>query len=187
MRSLRRVAAQLAAVALLAGCDAMPSGRAPVVIEHRDRNAVTTWIEIGAAAASMPPAPTGATPTCVAAGDPLLVAARPTSLHLQARPSQTPAALQVPRKNRLAVIETAIPEEHAMNPTKATFFSRLPIVAALGLAACGGGGDGDAQASREQSERANEPVVIGSHGPNAVSVWNEIAFNTTLVASSPAG
>ena len=72
-----------------------------------------------------------------------------------------------------------------MNPTSATFLSLLPIVTAIGMAACGGGDE--AAASRAQPLRANEPVVIGSYGPNAVSIWNEIAFNTTLVPSSPAG
>lgn len=64
----------------------------------------------------------------------------------------------------------------------------LAVVAALALAACGGGGDDDASsASRAQPLGAKEPVVVRSYGPNAVSVWNEIAFNTTLVASDPAG
>ena len=44
-------------------------------------------------------------------------------------------------------------------------------VAAAVLAACGGGSDDDS-ASRAQPQRANEPVVIGSHGPNPVSVWS---------------
>ncbi len=72
-----------------------------------------------------------------------------------------------------------------MNPTSLKLFSLLPIVAALGLAGCGGGDD--AAAPSEDALRANPPVVIGSYGPNAVSIWNEIAFNTTLVPSSPAG
>ena len=30
-------------------------------------------------------------------------------------------------------------------------------------------------------------MVIGSYGPNAISDWNEIAFNTASVAPSPGG
>jgi hypothetical protein len=80
-----------------------------------------------------------------------------------------------------------MPGELAMNQRSAKKFYLLPIVTAIGLAACGGGGDDDSLESRAQPLRANDPVVIGSYGPNAVSIWNEIAFNTTLVPSSAAG
>jgi hypothetical protein len=129
----------------------------------------------------------GALRRVAATGDHPYVAIRTRSFRLWAPSSQTPAALPAHRKNRAAVIDSALPEEHAMNPTNATFFSLLPIVMALGLAACGGGGDDHASASRAQPLRANDPVVIGSYGSNAVSIWNEIAFNTTLVPSSPTG
>jgi hypothetical protein len=66
---------------------------------------------------------------------------------------------------------------------------RRPLVlaisgAVLALAACGGGGDVD---TRALPLGANEPVVIGSHGANAVSIWNQIAFDTAQVPSAPAG
>jgi hypothetical protein len=60
------------------------------------------------------------------------------------------------------------------------------LAAAVGLAACGGGGDTDS-APRAQPQSANEPVVIASHGPNAVSIWYDIAFATASVPASPAG
>ena len=59
-------------------------------------------------------------------------------------------------------------------------------IAAAVLAACGGGGDG-AGVPQAQALRASEPVVIGSHGPNPVSVWSEIAFVTGNAPASPAG
>ncbi len=62
----------------------------------------------------------------------------------------------------------------------------MVLTAAWLLHGCGGGGD-DAQASRAQPLRANEPVVIGSHGPNPVSVWSEIGFATANAPASPAG
>jgi hypothetical protein len=61
------------------------------------------------------------------------------------------------------------------------------VVAAAVLAACGGGGSEDTSASRAQPQRANEPVVIGSLGPNPVSVWSGIAFATGSAPASPAG
>jgi hypothetical protein len=53
------------------------------------------------------------------------------------------------------------------------------------LHGCGGGDD--AGVSRAQPLRANEPVVIRSHGPNPVSVWSEIGFATANTPASPAG
>lgn len=64
---------------------------------------------------------------------------------------------------------------------------RMLVLASAVMLMVGCGGGDDTTASREDALRANQPVVIGSHGPNAVSIWNEIAFNTTLVPSSPAG
>jgi hypothetical protein len=62
------------------------------------------------------------------------------------------------------------------------------VSAAVWLATgCGGGAGDDARASRAQPLRANEPVVIGSHGPNPVSVWSEIGFATANAPASPAG
>ena len=63
----------------------------------------------------------------------------------------------------------------------------LLAVAALAAVVTGCGGGDDAQASRAQPLRANEPVVIGSHGPNPVSVWSEIGFTTANAPASPAG
>lgn len=66
---------------------------------------------------------------------------------------------------------------------------RLTLLAAAMAAlmtGCGGGGD-DAETSRAQALHANKPVVIGSHGPNPVSVWSEIGFATANAPASPAG
>jgi len=65
-----------------------------------------------------------------------------------------------------------------------------PLSALIGaaglLAACGGGGVEEAL-PLAQAQAAKETVVIGSKGPNAVSTWNEIAFNTVSVPASPSG
>jgi len=67
---------------------------------------------------------------------------------------------------------------------------RLTLYASAAIAAlvagCGGGDDA-AQASRAQPLRANETVVIGSYGPNPVSVWSEIGFATSNAPASLAG
>ena len=55
------------------------------------------------------------------------------------------------------------------------------------LAACGGGVDALAETERVQTFGAAPAVAIKSYGPNAVSIWNEIAFVTTQVPVSPAG
>ena len=58
----------------------------------------------------------------------------------------------------------------------------VPFVAvALWVGACGGGG------SPPDPLASDKRVVIASNGPNAVSTWNEIAFNTISVPGSPAG
>lgn len=72
----------------------------------------------------------------------------------------------------------------------------LACVAVLSLvAACGGGGasnDAIASADVDEIDRADalglrKPVVIGSYGPNVVSIWRDVAFATTSVPSSPTG
>jgi hypothetical protein len=55
------------------------------------------------------------------------------------------------------------------------------------MAACAMGGDALAESERMQALGAAPDVTIKSYGPNAVSVWNEIAFATTQVPPSPAG
>jgi hypothetical protein len=55
------------------------------------------------------------------------------------------------------------------------------------LGACGGGGDVPAGAARAQPLATAPVVTIASYGPNAVSIWNDIAFGTVSVASSAAG
>jgi hypothetical protein len=118
-----------------------------------------------------------------------LVAWGAHSIPLRAHPSQSPASLDVLRKNLLAAIHAASLEEQAMNRKTAIPLSLKPsvLLTTLALAACGGGGDGSTPASRAVPSAANEPVVIGSHGATAVSDWNRIAFDTTQVPSSPAG
>ena len=60
------------------------------------------------------------------------------------------------------------------------------VVAAL--AACGGADPATSgDASEALAESAATPVRITSYGPNAVSVWNEIAFVTASVPPSSAG
>lgn len=55
--------------------------------------------------------------------------------------------------------------------------SWIPVLTALSLAACGGSEltDDEAQA-REDAQRA--AIAIQSHGPNPISIWNEVAFKT---------
>jgi len=62
----------------------------------------------------------------------------------------------------------------------------MVLTAAWLLHGCGGGGD-DAQASRAQPLRANEPVDIGWQGTNKVSEWSQIGFTTANAPASPAG
>jgi len=68
---------------------------------------------------------------------------------------------------------------------------RPTLLAVAALAAvvtgCGGGGDAALADGQREAASAKQPVEIVSFGANAVSIWNEIAFNTTLVPSSPAG
>jgi hypothetical protein len=75
-------------------------------------------------------------------------------------------------------------------PAYAPRFLSISAVAVAALAACGGGGT-DPGASGDRSEAlsasASTTVTITSYGPNAVSVWNEIAFVTASVPTSPAG
>lgn len=61
----------------------------------------------------------------------------------------------------------------------------LALLALLG--ASGGGGDARAESGRAPAPGAAPAVTITSHGPNVVSIWNEIAFATTQVPASPAG
>jgi hypothetical protein len=68
--------------------------------------------------------------------------------------------------------------------------SALAAVTATALTLLGacGGGDADTQAQDSDAlAAAHPPVTITSHGENVVSAWNQIAFNTTAVASSPSG
>jgi hypothetical protein len=70
----------------------------------------------------------------------------------------------------------------------------LVLAGALGLlAACGGGG-GDAATAEELDDidRAEalglrRPIVIGSYGPNVVSIWRDVAAATAAVPVSPTG
>jgi len=52
------------------------------------------------------------------------------------------------------------------------------------LAGCGGGGGGGAGSSEPAAE---QPVTITVAGPNAVSVWNEVATNTINLPASATG
>ncbi|MEO6408351.1 MAG: vanadium-dependent haloperoxidase [Burkholderiaceae bacterium] len=60
----------------------------------------------------------------------------------------------------------------------------VPVCSAILLSACGGGGVGDAIApdaqalSADRAAEARPPVVIVSHGENAISEWGAIAFKT---------
>jgi hypothetical protein len=60
--------------------------------------------------------------------------------------------------------------------------------AALTLLGACGGGEADTQAQGSVAlAAAHPPVTITSQGENVVSAWNQIAFDTTAVPSSPAG
>ena len=69
------------------------------------------------------------------------------------------------------------------------WFTRIATAApALAIVAtCGGGGDVLAESERAQAFGAAPAVAIKSYGPNAISIWSEIAFVTTQVPPSPAG
>lgn len=62
----------------------------------------------------------------------------------------------------------------------------LALAAAATITACGGGGSGESADSGDALASARE-VVVGSHGPNVVSTWNEIAFRTATAPASPSG
>lgn len=76
-------------------------------------------------------------------------------------------------------------------------FARVASAAAAALllgavpAGCGGGGteptEAEVEAMREESEEQAQPVTVADFGPNVVSVWNEIAFNTFALPATPAG
>ena len=68
---------------------------------------------------------------------------------------------------------------------RATFTAAATAAIAL-IGACGGGGDTALEAEGQQALAASS-VTITSYGPNAVSIWNEIAFKTASVPASPAG
>src|SRR5262245_25057695 len=59
-------------------------------------------------------------------------------------------------------------------------------ILATALASCGEGGD-TTSAVEDDTLAANKRVVIVDHGPNVISIWNEIAFNTASAPASPAG
>jgi hypothetical protein len=67
--------------------------------------------------------------------------------------------------------------------------SALAAVAAATLTLLGacGGGEADTQAQGSVALAVAHPVTITSQGENVVSAWNQIAFDTTAVPSSPAG
>lgn len=73
-----------------------------------------------------------------------------------------------------------------MNPSFIAHGGRMLALAGAAYLVVGCGG-GDDDASRAQPLRANVPVVIESHGPNAVSVWSKIGFDTSNAPASPAG
>jgi len=60
----------------------------------------------------------------------------------------------------------------------------LALVAAAAITACGGGDSGVAANS---GDLLAKQIVIGSHPPNVVSTWNEIAFRTASAPASPSG
>jgi hypothetical protein len=59
------------------------------------------------------------------------------------------------------------------------------IAAVAFIGGCGGGGT-DTEDAHKQALAAPS-VTITSYGPNAISIWNEIAFNTISVPVSPTG
>jgi hypothetical protein len=73
---------------------------------------------------------------------------------------------------------------HASPVTQSSACAAAAMLALL--AACGGGVEVVDESKREQAAGA-APIEIKSYGANAVSIWNEIAFVTTQVPTSPAG
>ena len=74
----------------------------------------------------------------------------------------------------------------------ATTTRQVAAACAFGLlAACGGGGTATetTQADDERAEALglHKSVVIGSYGPNVVSIWRDVAAATAAVPSSPTG
>jgi hypothetical protein len=68
---------------------------------------------------------------------------------------------------------------------------RAALATAIALiAGCGGGGT--AAPAEDPEERAealglHKPITIGTHGPNVVSIWRDVAAATAAVPSSPTG
>jgi hypothetical protein len=66
-----------------------------------------------------------------------------------------------------------------MNRFSASSFYPISVLTcAAFLAACGGGSDPSADELAAREEALKAPITIQSYGPNAVSIWNEIAFKT---------
>ena len=65
----------------------------------------------------------------------------------------------------------------------------IPVVTALTLIACGGGGDSNDTASldAERKTAQKQSIVVHPGNPNPVSTWHEVAINTINVPSSPSG